>query len=711
MTTSLAKIKRIAKKKADEASSEVRGEILGTVTNTDLDTIGEIQSMLEGTHTNDSLNNIVRASGSASSASISNQALGSLRLTKTNVPTNLVYKASGGGFEDENGAAITLPGVNSAGNQSTSGNAATASAIQDGVTDLRLNHTDGDGAFLKYAPPVNAMMCGHRDFSVDVSRAAIVQYDNGITTIGSGNADIKFKPNGTDKMTLTTAGALTVGDAKITTTGNFITMGHKDVTNAISDPAFLQQNNGATFLQYGNGTDLIIREGGNPNGTEHARFDAGGFFGIGTADPEAPLHVTAGDNTSSSTPGGNNRRLFFGFDGNGNIVASGSNRLRNDSFAHSGQDDSIRSTGCIITERFFMAARGAVSSSDSRIKSDITEIADSEALNLCNQLKPKRYTYKDVVVQGPDPVIGFIAQEVKEHIPEAVFERTEYIPNIYQVAVKNEDVLEFASSIEFETIRNGGKIKVYDFQGREHYVDVASASDTTITLSEATQIQPEWLEENHIFVYGCQIPDFHVLKKEMIIPIAVGGIQELDRIQIKQSEEIVRLKKEIASFKNAFRLQCLKMQSDQDVIGNEHKGLAASIADQKASQVAQHLLHQDHVDSLESELALVRRENEAIINENVTLRGANAALLEKQTDLQKDLLEYQTTQSEKYALLLQQQVAITDQNVSNEQRLLKMERTSNTLLLHQLRGGADRVAELEKKCAPNVNDAGDEGSG
>ena len=158
MTTSLAKIKRIAKKKADEASSEVRGEILGTVTNTDLDTIGEIQSMLEGTHTNDSLNNIVRATGSSSSASISNQALGSLRLTKTNVPTNLVYKASGGGIEDENGAAITLPGVNSAGNQSTSGNAATASAIQDGVTDLRLNHTDGDGAFLKYAPPVNAMM-------------------------------------------------------------------------------------------------------------------------------------------------------------------------------------------------------------------------------------------------------------------------------------------------------------------------------------------------------------------------------------------------------------------------------------------------------------------------------------------------------------------------------------------------------------------------
>ena len=115
--------------------------------------------------------------------------------------------------------------------------------------------------------------------------------------------------------------------------------------------------------------------------------------------------------------------------------------------------------------------------SDSRIKSNITDIADDEALRLCNQLKPKRYTYTDVVSHGTSPVIGFIAQEVKEEIPEAAFQRTAYIPNIYQLATVNEGVLEFATPLELTHVTDGGKIKVCDIQDCEHFLDVASASD------------------------------------------------------------------------------------------------------------------------------------------------------------------------------------------------------------------------------------------
>ena len=50
-----------------------------------------------------------------------------------------------------------------------------------------------------------------------------------------------------------------------------------------------------------------------------------------------------------------------------------------------------------------------------------------------------------------------------------------------------------------------------------------------MTLSNPSQITNEMQHENQVFVYGEKISDFNFLKKEMIIPIAVGAIQEIDR--------------------------------------------------------------------------------------------------------------------------------------------------------------------------------------
>ena len=50
-----------------------------------------------------------------------------------------------------------------------------------------------------------------------------------------------------------------------------------------------------------------------------------------------------------------------------------------------------------------------------------------------------------------------------------------------------------------------------------------------MTMSNKSQLNEVETHENKIFVYGEEVPDFHTLKKEMIIPITVGAIQELDR--------------------------------------------------------------------------------------------------------------------------------------------------------------------------------------
>ena len=50
-----------------------------------------------------------------------------------------------------------------------------------------------------------------------------------------------------------------------------------------------------------------------------------------------------------------------------------------------------------------------------------------------------------------------------------------------------------------------------------------------MTMSNISQLNEVEIHENQIFVFGERVPDFHTLKKEMIIPITVGSIQELDR--------------------------------------------------------------------------------------------------------------------------------------------------------------------------------------
>ena len=79
------------------------------------------------------------------------------------------------------------------------------------------------------------------------------------------------------------------------------------------------------------------------------------------------------------------------------------------------------------------------------------------------------------------------------------------------MATVNEGVLEFATPLELTHVTDGGKIKVCDIQDCEHFLDVASASDTAITLNDPSKIEPEWLHENKLFVFGEKVPDFHTI--------------------------------------------------------------------------------------------------------------------------------------------------------------------------------------------------------
>ena len=61
--------------------------------------------------------------------------------------------------------------------------------------------------------------------------------------------------------------------------------------------------------------------------------------------------------------------------------------------------------------------------SDERIKKDIVNVEDTKALVKLRQLQPKIYKYRDERDRGSIGVIGFIAQQIADVIPEASVRR------------------------------------------------------------------------------------------------------------------------------------------------------------------------------------------------------------------------------------------------------------------------------------------------
>ena len=73
---------------------------------------------------------------------------------------------------------------------------------------------------------------------------------------------------------------------------------------------------------------------------------------------------------------------------------------------------------------YSIKASGAVSSthyiinSDERIKKDVVDVEDDEALVKLRMLDPKKYRFIDESAQGAHQVYGFLANEVQDALPD-----------------------------------------------------------------------------------------------------------------------------------------------------------------------------------------------------------------------------------------------------------------------------------------------------
>ena len=172
--------------------------------------------------------------------------------------------------------------------------------------------------------------------------------------------------------------------------------------------------------------------------------------------------------------------------------------------------------------------------SDERIKKNITEIPDNLSLQILRDLPIKYYNYIDDIERGTNKVIGFIAQEVKAILPNAVAIEKDTIPDEYRLLenfnwTTTEDGM-FKLSCDLQNC-SGMKYKFKvsnDPEKESEDIVVVANDDDTFTFKN---------QYSHIFLYGKEVNDFHRLDKAQIFAVGMSALQEIDRqLQAEKSK-------------------------------------------------------------------------------------------------------------------------------------------------------------------------------
>ena len=357
---------------------------------------------------------------------------------------------------------------------------------------------------------------------------------------GSGNIDISY-PNLTNKLTSGTGITISAATPPVISTnltaGTNITFSGTAPNITINSTA-----SGGSSQWVTSGANIYYNNGNVGIGvTTTSDIDDNPEFVI----PTALLYVKTGptDICEVVFKGGAAARIWLtGNNGHSSTIIS----------QHTGYGNTdlyfcTSSGNTLPTERMRIASNGNVviggnvnvgsltNPSDSRIKKDIEDINDDTALNKLLLIKPTIYNYIDEGRnKGFGKVYGFIAQQIREIIPEAVpiINTITPIPNIYKrCLIKNKR--EVYHSIPLNTpIDTFIKINNDSYKIKEIYDDYF-VIDNDIDTDEA-------------FVFGYNVDDFHTLNKDYIFTLNVCATQELHRrieaqnIIIKSHEDRIK---------------------------------------------------------------------------------------------------------------------------------------------------------------------------
>jgi hypothetical protein len=268
------------------------------------------------------------------------------------------------------------------------------------------------------------------------------------------------------------------------------------------------------------------------NGADRMNIDLSGNVGIGTNTPQWPLHITRSVGTTST------------FSGYSITWLKNSSASANTSSADGYGivvEASTTTTKSGVKAGFFFAASGTLAPSDRRIKNDMRDISDGEALEALRKIEPNRYRYIDRISRPNEEVFGFIAQQVAEHFPQAVSRMTEFIPNIFSakpLTYRTEGTTTYCTIQDISedvvtTCVSGQILRIFDISDIKYDLPIysidSSSSLTVVMPAQMTVFNAGSDMENRTFIFGVEVKDFNALNKDYLFTINFAATQELDR--------------------------------------------------------------------------------------------------------------------------------------------------------------------------------------
>lgn len=181
--------------------------------------------------------------------------------------------------------------------------------------------------------------------------------------------------------------------------------------------------------------------------------------------------------------------------------------------------------------------------SDERIKENIEEVDDTSSLQKLRDINLVSYNYKDRLKKGDGRVVGFIAQQVKEHLPEAINEIKDIIPNEMRVLDDISWNGTKMSSVSLNSV-SGVKYRFYVSNeadaSDEVMKEVVGNEDNTFTFDQ------QW---TNVFCYGKEVGDFHTLDKQKLFALNFSATQELDRQFQVEKDKVATLETDLTTEK------------------------------------------------------------------------------------------------------------------------------------------------------------------
>ena len=289
------------------------------------------------------------------------------------------------------------------------------------------------------------------------------------------------------------------------------------------------------------------------NNTNNIYYDKG-YVGIGVSYPQASLHVNSNiilngniNNTNSTEfiiDSPSSIKFSINNDTASNIeIYKGSTYFKNQNVTITGNltvNGNIEvQSGCninIIGGGYYQSNTANINTattpifSDYRIKTNIIDINDNTALQQILGIKPKTFNYIDKNERGTDLVYGFIAQDVKEIIPQAVKVETQFIPNIYKSFDYNNITNQITTTEDLSSnllLNDNIMIKDNDNYYKTAYITNITSNNIKVDIK---------INGDNCFIYGKKITDFHTLDKSYIYTLNVCATQDLYKmIEYQQS--------------------------------------------------------------------------------------------------------------------------------------------------------------------------------